>query len=96
MINEQSAQSFLAASNLAYNYGTIAGPSPGYQRFSEIIDVRTGFHAQIFKNSTNNYIVAFTGTEPSFQDAYADLNLGWNQWASKGTELLQLLRDLKK
>ncbi len=95
MIDEQSAQSFLTASKLAYSYGTITDPIPGYQWFNEIIDVGTGFHAQIFKSSTNNYIVAFTGTEPSFQDAYADLNLGWNQWISKRTELFQLLRDLK-
>ena len=94
MIDEQSAKAFLAASKLAYSYGTISGPAPGYQWLREFIDPETGFHAQVFKNSANSYIVAFTGTEPSFQDAYADLNLGWTQWSAGREPLLAFLQTL--
>ena len=62
---------------------------------AEISDVGTGFHSQVFKNSANEYIVAFTGTEGVFKDAYTDLNLGWTQWSGKREEVFQLLREEK-
>lgn len=95
MINEESAQASLIASKLAYSYGPLGGQLPGYQWVAEISDVGTGFHAQVFKNGANEYVVAFTGTEAIFRDAYTDLNLGWTQWSRKREEVFQLLRDLK-
>ncbi len=95
MISEIQAQTLLAASNLAY---LPAGPSPGsgYQFLQAFPDTDTGFLALVYRNpDTKNCIVAFTGTQPSFQDAYSDLNLGWQQWSNNKIPLFQFLAAMK-
>ncbi|MDF0673253.1 MAG: calcium-binding protein [Nitrospira sp.] len=95
MISETQAQTFLAASSLAYQP---AGPSPGsgYQFLRAFPDAGTGFLALVYRNlDTNKCIVAFTGTQPSFQDAYSDLNLGWPQWAANKGPLFDFLAELR-
>lgn len=62
MIDEESAQASLIASKLAYSYGAISESFAGYLWVREFADPGTGFHAQVFKNNANEYIVAFTGT----------------------------------
>jgi hypothetical protein len=95
MIDEQSAKTFLSASQLAYKYGPTLGPGAGYQYVTELTGPETGFHAVAYKNSNNSYIIAFTGTEPSFQDAYTYLNLGWPQWDSNREALIDFLNTQK-
>lgn len=95
MISEAQAQTLLAASNLAY---LPAGPSPGsgYQFLQAFPDAETGFLALVYRNpDTKKCIVAFTGTQLNFQDAYSDLNLGWQQWSNNKDPLFQFLAALK-
>lgn len=95
MISETQAQTLLAASSLAYQP---AGPSPGsgYQFLQAFPDTSTGFLALVYRNpDTNKCIVAFTGTQPNFQDAYSDLNLGVPQWIANKVPLFQFLETLK-
>lgn len=95
MISEAEAQTFLIASSLAYRDNLLTGPL-GYEVVTEFNDQETGFHAVAFKNSSNEYVIAFRGTQPSFQDAYADLNLGWPQWDRNRDEVLNFLRGLER
>lgn len=95
MINEESAQASLIASKLAYSDGPLGGQLPGYQWVREFAEPGTGFHAQVFKNSANEYVVGFTGTQAIFKDAYTDLNLGWTQWISSKNDIMGFLRGLK-
>ncbi|NGZ60813.1 MAG: hypothetical protein CV081_09985, partial [Nitrospira sp. LK265] len=95
MIDEQLAKTLLAASRLSYSYGPTPSPGIEYQYVTEVSDPDTGFHAVVFKNSANAYIVAFTGTEPNFQDAHSDLNLGWTQWDRNHEAIFDLLRTAK-
>ena len=95
MISENQAQTLLTASSLAYQ---TVGPSPGsgYQFLQAFPDTGTGFLALVYRNpDTNKCIVAFTGTQPNFQDAYSDLNLGWQQWSNNKDPLFQFLAALK-
>ncbi|MDH4085248.1 MAG: DUF2974 domain-containing protein, partial [Nitrospira sp.] len=94
MISETQAQTFLTASSLAYIDNPPTGPV-GYEVVREFDDPATGFHAVAFKNSNNEYVIAFRGTETNFQDAYTDLNLGWTQWTARSEEILTFLRALE-
>ncbi|MGQ0557614.1 MAG: putative Ig domain-containing protein [Nitrospiraceae bacterium] len=94
MISETQAQTFLTASSLAYIDDPPTGPV-GYEVVREFDDPATGFHAVAFKNSNNEYVIAFRGTETNFQDAYTDLNLGWTQWTARSEEILTFLRTLE-
>lgn len=94
MISETEAQSYLAASRLAYIDSLVVGPL-GYEVVREFNDSETGFHAVAFKNANNEYVIAFRGTQPNFQDAYTDLNLGWPQWNRNREEVLDFLRGLE-
>ena len=83
MTNEQAR--IAAQASLGSYDGT---PPVGYE-FAKINgqaikfdDPKTGFHAEIYqKIGSNEYIVAFTGTQPqTSQDVVADLALGTTQW----------------
>ena len=88
MITDAQAKTMLRASETAYLYGPPTSPDQvpaGYQWEQDLTDSTTGFHAKVFRDpNTNEYVIAFAGTEPTFaqagQDLHADLNLGRTQW----------------
>src|SRR5882724_611207 len=91
MISESTAQTALQGSNGAYSHGI----PRSYDLVKEYDDAETGFHAIVSRNpETGEYVVAFTGTQPSGKDALAALQLGATQWRSPAAqELLARLQD---
>tara|TARA_R110001599_G_scaffold353823_1_gene599174 strand:- start:50524 stop:56700 length:6177 start_codon:yes stop_codon:yes gene_type:complete len=53
-------------------------------------DPGTGLAYTVYENvETNEYIIAFRGTEPSSQDIYTDLNAGIQQWSVNNRQRVQ-------
>lgn len=93
MITTAQARIDAQASHASYD----DAPVPvGYSRVKELDDPNTGFHAEIYqKTGTNEYIVAFTGTQPSTsQDLVADLALGLPQWRDNKGNVLYAISNL--
>lgn len=88
MITHEQARINAQLSHASYGDATLPA---GYERAKingepiKLDDPDTGFHAEIYKKTgTNEYTVAFTGTQPNTsQDVVADLALGTKQWNDK-------------
>lgn len=96
MISEAEALTLLQASQNSYptEGQTNQQKVPvGYTLVSEYSDGSTGFHAIVSVDASGNYVIAFTGTEPSGTDALADVHLGMTQWM-ESTEAARLRADL--
>ena len=83
MTTEAFARLALEASSQSYE--STPAPTIGGGAFerlpSNLNDPTTGFRAEVYRNTqTGDLIVAFTGTQPSANDALADLNVGVTQW----------------
>ncbi|CAG0968358.1 Mbeg1-like protein [Geobacter sp.] len=97
MITDQQAQILATASNAAYpgslDYINMRGY--GYTEAKAFpTDPNTGFSAVVFKKEgTQEYIVAFTGTQ-SAQDAAADIGLGTLQWENNQASVMNYLNNL--
>jgi len=84
MLTNTQMQMMIDSAAKAYTYGA-SNPAPTGTTFVRSIDdSKTGAHAQIYRiNGTNEYAVAFTGTQPNIggQDLYSDFgHHGMNQW----------------
>jgi len=96
MITTEQARTLQQASAASYDQN----PSlTGYSVVTDLplTDPKTGFNAVIFKkDGTNEYIIAFTGTEPrTSQDPLADLTLGISQWRKVEANVLAALNSLE-
>jgi hypothetical protein len=84
MITNQQAQDAAKLSSAVYGVEVPAGYHIATKKGEQLVfdDAKTGFHAVILlKDGTNEYTVAFTGTQPSTgTDVLADLAVGVNQW----------------
>jgi hypothetical protein len=95
------------AANIAYNAG-VADAENGYvmpegykldTQFNGtgvLRDPKTGFEAIALKNAAGDVILSFTGTQPSLQDDYTDLNAGTTQWQGNSEKILGYLNGLKE
>ena len=65
----------------------------GYTGVKTFDDPNTGFHAEVYrKDGTNEYIVAFTGTQ-NWQDVAADIALGRPQWEENKFNVINYLNE---
>ncbi|NLW34830.1 lipase family protein [Syntrophorhabdus aromaticivorans] len=93
MITTEQARTLQQASDASYDQI----PSlAGHTCVNTLTDPKTGFNAVIFKkDGTNEYIIAFTGTEPqTSQDVVADLAPGTTQWKDNATKVRAALTTL--
>lgn len=101
MITNEQARINAQLSESSYSYGA-APIATGYERVAisnvDLDDPGTGFHAEVYRKiGTNEYTVAFTGTEPfslAGQDIPADLALGAEQWKTNRNTVLAALDSL--
>ena len=93
MFDEQTAKDSLLAS--ASSYDNDSGGFEGYERI-DLLQGQDGFNAHIYQNTNNttDVVVALTGTE-DLVDAFADANLGSNQWMNNGNNLIQRVSDIE-
>jgi hypothetical protein len=97
MITDQQARILATASNASYpdKLDYIEMLDYGYTEAQSFqTDPNTGFSAVVFrKYGTDEYIVAFTGTQ-SLQDAAVDIGLGTLQWERNRTAVMDYLNSL--
>ena len=94
MITNEQATICARAANASYGKPTVPGGYTPVETFDGF-DPKTGFNAVLYqKDGTDEYIVAFTGTQPSTsQDVVADLALGMTQWEAKRDEVINYLKN---
>ncbi len=105
MDREVLNQIALHASRESYGHDNDLLPAEGFIRRTDlsIVDSGTGLRASVYQRELRDgegrplgkfdYVVAFAGTE-DWQDAYADIRLGWDQWGMSRDALLDKLAGL--
>ena len=97
MFDEQTAKNGLLGSANSYDNNSMG--FSGYERI-DLLEGQDGFNAHIYQNmnDSTDVVVALTGTE-DLVDAFADANLGTNQWGNNGADLIERvsqINNLKK
>ena len=94
MITNEQATICARAANASYGKPTVPGGYTPVETFDGF-DPKTGFNAVLYqKDGTHEYIIAFTGTQPSTsQDVVADLALGMTQWDAKRDDVINYLKN---
>ena len=92
MFDEQTARNSLLASASSYDNNSTGFAD--YQRI-DLIQREDGFKAHIFQKASDptDVVVALTGTE-DLVDAFADANLGTNQWKNNGQDLIRRISQI--
>ncbi len=105
MDREVLNQIALHASRESYGYVNDLLPVEGFTRRLDltVVDSSTGLRASVYQRAIVDgeglpggrfdFVVAFAGTE-DWQDAYADIRLGWDQWKVGREVLLNELRSV--
>ena len=92
MFDENTARSGLLGS--ASSYDNNSQGFADYERI-DVLQGEDGFNAHVYQktNDPTDVLVALTGTE-DLVDAFADANLGTNQWKNNGDDLIQRVSEI--
>ncbi|MEI6032107.1 MAG: calcium-binding protein [Synechococcaceae cyanobacterium ELA739] len=70
-------------------------PPPDYNSTGQTITNNNGLYATVYRKiGTDEYIVAFRGTEKTIQDINTDVQKGWSQYEDSDDEIQLLLKEL--